>query len=497
MPSAHFSNVSFAYAKATPILVDASFDLGPGWAGLVGANGAGKSTVLGLLTGDLHPDRGVVRREPADGVVLCRQRVDELTADVEAFAADWDGETSRLRSRLGLDPGDLARWPTLSPGERKRWQVGAALAVEPPLLLLDEPTNHLDTEARDLLLTVLERYRGCGVVVSHDRTMLDRLTTRTIRLASATLSVWGSSYGTAKEAWEQQRATLEAERSRVKATRKAVRQELAAQRQSAAEKDARRINERRTAGIHDLDTRGAVATGRHASGQAAGARRQATTRSKLEGLDERLASSGLGKELGGEVRIRSRPAPKEFVARVDGPVRAGDMPLFEADLAIRRTDRLRLAGRNGSGKTSLLRAIADGSTIPAGRVLHLPQEATSEDVGGWMATLRALPSDERGDVLSIVATLGSDPARLLSTGMPSPGEARKLAMALGLGTERWLLLLDEPTNHLDLPSIERLETALAASRAALVLITHDDALAGAVTAGTIDVDRVGDADAPS
>jgi ATPase subunit of ABC transporter with duplicated ATPase domains len=71
--------------------------------------------------------------------------------------------------------------------------------------------------------------------------------------------------------------------------------------------------------------------------------------------------------------------------------------------------------------------------------------------------------------------------------MPSPGEARKLAMALGLGTERWLLLFDEPTNHLDLPSIERLEVALAASEGALVLITHDDALAEAVTDEVLDV----------
>jgi len=90
-------------------------------------------------------------------------------------------------------------------------------------------------------------------------------------------------------------------------------------------------------------------------------------------------------------------------------------------------------------------------------------------------------------VLSVVAALGSDPARLLAAGAaarPSPGEARKLALALGLGRHAWALVLDEPTNHLDLPAIERLEAALGAYPGALLVVTHDDRLAAAVTRTT-------------
>jgi ATPase subunit of ABC transporter with duplicated ATPase domains len=87
-------------------------------------------------------------------------------------------------------------------------------------------------------------------------------------------------------------------------------------------------------------------------------------------------------------------------------------------------------------------------------------------------------------VLSLVASLGTDPVRLLATARPSPGEVRKLRIALALGRHVWALVLDEPTNHLDLPSIDRLGAALAAFPGALLPVTHDDAFAAACTGHT-------------
>jgi len=488
MSAVHFNHVSFSYSSAVPIIEDASFDLGPGWTGLVGANGVGKSTLLHLITGDHPPDIGSVSVEPPGlPPVLCEQRVDNLTSDIESFAWDWDRDTVRMRASLKLDPEHLRRWVTLSPGERKRWQIGAALVGAPDVLLLDEPTNHLDSEARDLLVTALMAYKGCGVVVSHDRQLLAQLTMRTLRIADGRATLWGGSYDFAHTAWEAARHEVIEEYSRLKREQAKASKRLGDQRRKAEQKDAERLRIKQNAGKHDLDARGAIATGRHAMGQRAGSREREATRSKLEAITERVDATSIQKNRGGAVSFDFAPANKEFLLRYDDSVIVGGRVLFDANVAVRRTDRIRISGANGAGKTSLLRHLVDAAVIPNDKVLYLDQETTAMDARTFLELVRALPDDDKGRVMSLVALLGADPGALLQSDQPSPGEARKVALALGLGTPKWLLVLDEPTNHLDLPSIERLEQALLGYEGALLLITHDDALAQKVTDTTWEI----------
>ncbi|MDJ0952207.1 MAG: ATP-binding cassette domain-containing protein [Acidimicrobiia bacterium] len=476
MPAIHFRNLSFQYSTALPVVGGASLSLGSGWTGVVGANGAGKTTVLRLIDATLEPSSGSVDLDPADGLVVrCPQTADDIDGNIRLLADAWDGAAHALLGRLQLVRSDLDRWPTLSPGERKRWQVAGALYQQPDVLLLDEPTNHLDAVARDLLISALLRFRGAGVVVSHDRSVLNRLCVRILRIDQARLELWNGNYDTAHLAWEAEESALLDGYQRVSSERKKVERRLADKRRAAATKEARHKRQLRTAGVKDKDARSMEKKGRFAGGQKQGSHEISLLRDEADRLRSAAAAYDVTRKLGGELFFDYEPARRSRLLAYRGSLTAGGEVLVpDLDVSVDRADRILLAGPNGAGKSTLLQALLDHSTLDAERVLHLPQELTVADTRALVRSVSALDSATKGRILGIVGVLGSDPKRLLATDLPSPGEARKLLIATGLGRGAWVLLLDEPTNHLDLPSIERLEHALEEYPGAMVIVTHDE-----------------------
>ena len=478
------SQVSFSYRDSVPLLAGVDVSLGPGWTGVVGANGCGKTTLLRLIARELPPEEGRVVHEPrALALRLCPQRSDDVDPAIESLARTQDGVARRLRAELSLRPEELARWPTLSPGERKRWQIGAALASEPDVLILDEPTNHLDTEARALLVAVLERFAGIGVLVSHDRELLDSLSQRTLRIAHGRAALYPAAYSAAREIWLHDEAALRSKHASLRDATRALERRIGERRSERNRAEARMKTSARMKSIHDSDARGRFKMTRRRSAMTQLGHEIARTHTKLARTQGQLDDIELTKDVGRELFVDFAPARAPMISVVQsGQIRAGDRVVLEdVDLAFARGARVWLRGANGAGKTTLLDRLARAASVPRERLLVLPQELGPGEERALLDEARALGSLERGRLMALVAALGVEPRALLESERPSPGEARKLALALGLSRQVWACLLDEPTNHLDLPSIERLESALAAYPGALLLVTHDARLAARCT----------------
>ena len=249
-----FEQVIFAHDSMTELLLrDFDVTFPAGWTGIVGPNGAGKTTVLRLACGLLEPLRGHVR-SPGDAV-LCEQRTDEMPQNFAAFMAD-DGDACELKGRLGIQEDWLERWNSLSHGERKRAQIATALWRQPEILALDEPTNHMDAAARDLLIGTLRTFRGMGLLVSHDRELLDTLCDQCLFIDPPDVILRPGNYSEGRRESEREEET--ALRQREKARQQFEQLQAEAQRRAQKAQQADRRRSKRGLAKGDSDGRARI-----------------------------------------------------------------------------------------------------------------------------------------------------------------------------------------------------------------------------------------------
>lgn len=467
-----FQKMTFSYDRANrPLFHDLSVHLTRGWTGVVGANGVGKSTLLKLATGKLEPQQGDVRIP--EFAIYCQQRTDTVPRHLDALIQAMDGTAFGIKGRLGVGEDWCRRWHTLSHGERKRAQIAVALWRQPEVLAVDEPTNHLDTEALAVIVAALSSFQGVGLLVSHDRELLDDLCQKCLFVDPPEAVLRPGGYTEGLRQAEAERSSAAKQRSQAKQALSRLKGEAKKRRASASQ--AHRKRSKRGLGSKDHDARAKIDLARLSGKDGSAGRLLNQLGGRLTQAQEKLDGIKVKKTYAMGIWMPGSQSRRDTLIHLpSGSLRLGaDRRLRYPDLCMQPTDRIALTGPNGSGKSSLIRHLMRSLNLESEQVTYLPQEIDATASQEIMAEARALPHAALGRMMTIVSRLGSRPERLLESALPSPGEIRKVLLATGIARAPQLIVMDEPTNHLDLPSIECLEQALVGCPCGLLLVSHD------------------------
>lgn len=460
------------------ILDDINFAINPSEVtALIGGNGAGKTTILKIILGQIIPDRGIVSLNHE----IVGYLPQEFQFDGE-MRESFDEGTEEWRKEYALELVGLSAFPkntliqSLSGGEKTRVGLATILArnPEPTVLLLDEPTNNLDTEGLLWLEQFIGSFKGGVVLISHDRQFINRVSSKVIELDKGKIRQYGGDYDFYKKQKEIEFQT-----------------ELQEYEQFTDEK--KRLRQIRNQKVAQLQESSSVRFDKmkHEHKMTFNTAKDATERGlgkKLKALDSRIERLGSHRRPENNkeypISVSGGVQGSKMVVRLEHIYKSYDKKVLEdISLEIRGAEHCRVKGFNGSGKTTFLK-IAMKSISPDSGEVSIGNEIKigyfSQDIDGLDYELSGLeniqvPEISLTDIYRKARSMGLTENELQKKPKElSRGQQAKLGFIKLLLESNQLLILDEPTNHLDIPTRERIESVIREYEGAILVASHDE-----------------------
>ena len=496
MAMIRFTDVRFAYEGSyDDVFENLTFQIDSRWRlGLIGRNGRGKTTLLRILAGELTAQGHIVM--PLAPALFPFQVLDGGQATLAVMRACVpDAQDWRLvleLSGLGVAEEALARpYDTLSRGEQTKVQLAALFARDDAYPLIDEPTNHLDLAGRALVARYLAG-KGGFLLVSHDRAFLNDCIDHTLSLNRAGASVQRGNFDVWELAFDRQNR-MEQERG------EQIRKDVARLSESARKQAEWSRNTEK--GKYHVSSSDVAAVDRGYVGARAAAlmKRSLHTQARIEREIEEKKTLMKNVECVGELKLTPIEHPKRVLVEVrNGSVAYGGHTVCEGvHFSLARGERIALVGRNGAGKSSILKALCGlggalaGEVSVAGglEVSYVPQSAQ-----GLQGALRDFIAQTDADETLFKAIL-----RNMDFGRQqfdkaienySEGQKKKLLLARSLCKQAHLYVWDEPLNYIDIFSRIQLTELILAAQPTMLLVEHDRAFVEKVCTRVVDMDTI-------
>ncbi len=462
------NNLTFKYTSSE-IFSNLNLSFEKGWSCLVGSNGSGKTTLFKLIDKSLKPQEGAIVGNEL--VYYCEQELHEKPNGFEEFIYTYNTKTFKLKELLHIEEEWFYRWETLSFGERKRIQIAIALFLEPDVLLLDEPSNHLDIKTKEILINSLKNFKGIGILISHDRELLNSLCHNTVIIKNKKIYNYKTTFQKAIEELDLYFNFLQKENENINNKVKKLQNNIQTQKEKVSQSKSRLSKKNINTKDNSLKEKINLAklTGKDKSDS------KLVTNFSKKAQELSSKKNEIEKSFDKGISIKDEKSKKEKFSFLlqKGQLHLGEKKILKYEnLSLNKGDKIAIIGDNGVGKSSFLKLLISKIT-PLKSYLYLPQEIDLKQKENLFEAIKSLNNEKKGELFTFIQRLSSNPKNLLNNENTSPGELRKLFIAKALLDNIQLIILDEPTNHMDLDSIQSLEQALKEYQNTLIVVSHD------------------------